>query len=371
MKRIPLCEPSLLGNEAKYLAECVETGLVSSIGPFVYRFEEEFAKRVGRKHAVACSSGTAALHVALLCAGVRPGSEVAVSDFTFIASINAIRYCGGEPLLVDSERDSWNMDTTVLFDYMVQRADLGFAVPPVVELVHILGNAANVEPLMELQRQYEFTIVEDAAEALGATISGETQVGTFGDIGCFSFNGNKIITAGGGGMIVCDSDEIATRARHLTTQARLPGRGYRHDALGFNYRLTNIAAAVGLAQLEQLDHFLSEKRRIAARYRQNLEDSPQVRFPVTSATSNSSNWLVSVLCENFMEREKALDRLNAAGIEARPVWLPASEQVPYQNCRRIGNDIASEIGARGISLPSSVTLSNSDIDRVCDVLIAQ
>jgi dTDP-4-amino-4,6-dideoxygalactose transaminase len=370
MRRIPLCEPVLGGNEARYLADCVESGFVSSVGPFVTRFEEEFALRIGRRFAVACSSGTAALHVALLCAGVEHDSEVAVSDFTFVASVNAIRYCGGRPLLVDSEPSSWNMDTAALFDHVTARATRGEQVPPVVEVVHILGNPADTEPLLELRSRFGVAIVEDAAEALGATVPGGAQVGTLGEIGCFSFNGNKVITAGGGGMIVCDDPEIAQRARHLTTQARLPGRGYRHDAVGFNYRLTNLAAAVGLAQLEQLDAFLSEKRRIAARYRSNLESHPDIVFPEPPSGADGSNWLISVSCRDGDMRDHTLDRLDAAGIDARPVWFPISEQAPFTTCRRVGGTRASELGRRGLSLPSSVNLMDAEVDRVCEVLVS-
>jgi dTDP-4-amino-4,6-dideoxygalactose transaminase len=368
MRRIPLCEPVLAGNETRYLAECVESGYVSSVGPFVTRFEEAFALRIGRRFAVACSSGTAALHVALLCAGVENDSEVAVSDFTFVASVNAIRYCGGRPLLVDSEPSSWNMDTAALLEHVTVRVNRGEPAPQVVEVVHILGNPADMEPLLELRSRFGVAIVEDAAEALGATLRGGAQVGTLGEIGCFSFNGNKVITAGGGGMIVCDDPGIAQRARHLTTQARLPGRGYRHDAVGFNYRLTNLAAAVGLAQLEQLDAFLGEKRRISARYRRNLSGLSDFVFPEPHCEANSSNWLVSLLCTNAGTRDRALDRLEAAGIDSRPVWFPVSEQLPFTGCPRVGGTKASDIGSRGLSLPSSVNLTDDDVDRVCEVL---
>ena len=267
---IPLLEPHLGGNEADYLAECVRTNQVSSVGPFVERFEREFAAAVGARHAIACASGTAALHVALQLAGAGPGRTVAVSTFTFVASVNAVRYTGADPLLVDSEPGTWNLHAQLLHDEVVRRARLGRPIPDVVEVVHVLGHPADLEPVLALRDRFGIRVVEDAAESLGASyVAGPLagrQVGTIGDLGCFSFNGNKTITTGGGGMIVTGDAALAARARHLSTQARLPGLGYVHDTVGYNYRLTNVAAALGLAQLEQLPRFLAAKRSLAGRY---------------------------------------------------------------------------------------------------------
>ena len=367
--KIPLSTPTLLGNERAYLNECIDSGFVSSVGPFVTRFEEAFAQRVGRRYAVACSSGTAALHVALCVAGVSLDDVVAVSDLTFIASANAIAYCGATPLLVDSEPTSWNLDSQGLYDHLSASARRGDPLPKAIEVVHLLGVPADLEPIQAIRQEFGITIIEDAAEALGATLSDGSQVGSVGDFGCFSFNGNKIITSGGGGMIVCDDERLASRARHLTTQARLPGGAYQHDEIGFNYRLTNVEAAVGLAQLEQLDVFLDARRKVAESYRQRLAVDERFSFPEPTRGARPSGWLTSFRCESEAARNYVLARLNDAGIESRPIWLPMSEQTPYASCPRVGRGVATEIASTGISVPSSSNLTESEISRVCEEIL--
>lgn len=371
---IPLAVPRLGGNEARYVQECLDTEMVSSVGPFVTRFEREFAAFVGVRHAVACASGTAALHVALRLAGAEPGGVVPVSDFTFVASANAIRYCGAQPLLVDSEPDTWNMNTELLHDEITRRARIGRALPSVIEVVHVLGHPALMEPLLDLRVRYGIRIVEDAAEALGASwLSGELagcHVGTAGDLGCFSFNGNKVMTTGGGGMITTNDAGLAARARHLVTQAKLPGHGYVHDEVGYNYRLTNIAAAVGVAQLEQLPGFLAAKRRIAARYRDGLGGLP-VMLPPHANWVEPSWWLYSVLvASGAASPEAVVERMAHNGIQTRPLWRPLHCQPPYASTPRVGGGIAELIWQRGLSLPCSVGLTDADQDRVIDALRA-
>lgn len=366
--RIPLSEPCLAGNEGRYLQECIETGYVSSVGPFVERFEREFAAWIGAPHAVAVSSGTAALHIALLVAGVKPGDLVAVSMLTFIASVNAVVYAGGVPVLVDSETETWNADGARLYDWVASRARKGAPLPVAVEAVHVLGHPAQLEPFLALREEFGIMLIEDAAESLGAEadISGRCRkVGTVGNIGCFSFNGNKVITSGGGGMIVCDDPEVAHRARHLSTQAKMPGRAYQHDAIGFNYRLTNIAAAVGLAQLEQLDGFLEKKRNIALQYDESLE-TVAVELPPRVHWARSSSWLYSILLESPERARSLLGALNEASIDARPLWISAASQKPYRRAETIGFEVAADLSARGISLPSSVALRSTQQDRVIE-----
>lgn len=368
---IPLAIPTLAGNEATYLQECVDTNFVSSVGPFVERFEREFAAHVGSRHAVACSTGTAALHVALRLTGAAPGRLVAVSDFTFIASANAAAYTGADILLVDAEPATWNMDTERLHDEVTRRADRGHQIPDVIEVVHVLGHPASMEPLLALRDRFGTLIVEDAAEALGATYVGGDldgrHVGTIGDLGCFSFNGNKIITAGGGGMIVTEDPELADHARHLTTQAKVDGREYLHDEVGYNYRLTNTAAALGVAQLEQLPEFLRRKREIAATYRHAFSDLPVVPSPHADWAAPSF-WLSSVLLDNGRARPAALDALSTDDIGARPLWPPLHLQQPYADTDRIGGKVAKEIHERGISLPSSTGLTAWEQREVIDSL---
>jgi dTDP-4-amino-4,6-dideoxygalactose transaminase len=371
---IPLAVPRLGGNEARYVQECLDTEMVSSVGPFVTRFEREFAAFVGVRHAVACASGTAALHVALRLAGAEPGGVVPVSDFTFVASANAIRYCGAQPLLVDSEPDTWNMNTELLHDEITRRARIGRALPAVIEVVHVLGHPALMEPLLDLRVRYGIRIVEDAAESLGASwLAGELagcQVGTAGDLGCFSVNGNKVMTTGGGGMITTNDAGLAARARHLVTQAKLPGNGYVHDEVGYNYRLTNIAAALGVAQLEQLPGFLAAKRRIAAGYRDGLGGLPVMLPPHTSWVA-SSWWLYSVLvATGAASPEAVVERMAHHGIQTRPLWRPLHCQPPYASTPRVGGSVAELIWQRGLSLPCSAGLTATDQDRVIDTLRA-
>jgi dTDP-4-amino-4,6-dideoxygalactose transaminase len=371
---IPLAEPQLGGNEARYLGECVRTGMVSSVGPFVERFERGFAAAVGARHAVACSSGTAALHVALRVAGARRGRTVAVSTFTFIASVNAVHYTGADPLLVDSETRTWNLDAELLHDDVVRRARLGQPLPDVVEVVHVLGHPADLSPLLELRDRFGIRLVEDAAESLGAAYTGGPadgrQVGTVGDLGCFSFNGNKTITTGGGGMVVTDDAELARRTRHLTTQAKLPGTGYLHDTVGYNYRLTNVAAALGVAQLEQLPRFLIAKRALAARYEQMLGGVPVTPAP-HARWASPSHWLYSVLLPGAEpDRDAVITALRDAGIGARPLWTPVHRQRPYAAAARLGGSVAEQLHRRGLSLPSSTGLSTADQGRTVSALAA-
>lgn len=368
---IPLAVPELSGNEREYMIQCLDDNFVSSVGPFVTRFEKEFAAYVGSKFAVACASGTAALHIALRLLDVTTTSRVALPTFTFIASANAAAYQGASCLLVDSERTTWNMDGERLHDELHRRASAGEPLPKVIEVVHVLGHPADLEPVMAAAETFDIPIIEDAAEALGAMYTkgpfGGRQVGTIGVIGCFSFNGNKVITTGGGGMLVTDNQFLAERAKHLTTQAKLSKRGYLHDEVGYNYRLTNVAAALGVAQLERLDEFLAAKRQHAAAYDAALAGLPISVAPRTS-WSESTFWLYSVLLDPGKHRDAVLDSLNRAGIAARPLWPPLHRQTPYAQSERVGGTVAEDIYRRGISLPSSVGLTSGERDRVVAAL---
>ena len=371
--RIPLCEPRLGGNARAYLDECLTSGFVSSVGPFVERFEQAFAARVGARFAVACSTGTAALHVACRLAGVGPGDEVFVSTLTFIASANPICYERGTPVLVDAEPETWNLDPALVIEELDRRARVGARQPRAVIAVHVLGRPAQLAALAAACRRHGVTLIEDAAEALGATYTDETagpagrHVGTLGALACFSFNGNKIITTGGGGMITTNDERLARRARHLTTQARLPGPDYRHDEVGYNYRLTNIAAALGLAQLEQLEEFLARKHAIAATYDAALGARPGFRVPTPVSWAHSSHWLYALEIDPTLagvDRRGLHEALRARGIETRPVWTPLHQLAPYAEAPRLGGSVADGIFARGLCLPSSVTLDAAAQARV-------
>ncbi|MEU6646105.1 aminotransferase class I/II-fold pyridoxal phosphate-dependent enzyme [Saccharomonospora sp. NPDC046836] len=365
---IPLAAPDLSGNEARYLRECIESGYVSA-GPFVERFENAMASTLGVDHAVGCASGTAALHVALRLMGAGPGRLVAVSDFTFIASANAVRYTGADVLLVDSEPQTWNMDTELLHDEVVRRARTGQRLPDIVEVVHVLGHPAAMEPLIDLKNRFGIRIVEDAAESLGASWKTGEQVGTVGDIGCFSFNGNKMITTGNGGLIVTNDAAIAEQARHLINQAKVTSDEYVHDAVGYNYRLSNVSAAIGLAQWERLEEIRDAKVRIAGRYQRWLESAP-VRSQPHAEWANPSHWLYSLTVQSIPPTIESIISLGSEQeIQFRRLWPPLHQQGPYLSSETIGGAVAAGIYHRGISLPSSADLTIESQRKVCTALV--
>jgi aminotransferase in exopolysaccharide biosynthesis len=373
LERIGLAEPVLEGNVRAYLEECVATNFVSSVGPFVERFEREFAAVVGARHAVACASGTAAIHVALRLLGVEAHDEVFVSTLTFIASATPIRYERATPVFVDSEERTWNLDPQLVVDEITRRARAGRTLPRAVEIVHVLGQPAEIEPVIEVCERHGIAVLEDAAESLGATYASGRfagrHVGTIGRVGCYSFNGNKIITTGGGGMITTDDDALARRAKHLTTQARLPGIEYLHDDVGYNYRLTNVAAAMGLAQLEMLPSLLARKRQVAERYDAALRDLPGLSLPPRPAATHPSFWLYSIqLDPGVFDRDEVLGVMRARNIEARPIWVPLHRQPIFTDAPRLGGHVAERLFHRGISLPSSANLTPGAQQRVVDAL---
>ncbi len=374
--RIPLSEPSIGGNAAAYLQECLDTNFVSSVGPFVERFEREFAAAVGARHAVACASGTAALHLAFLVLDVGPGDDVLVADLTFVASINPIVYVGARPILVDAEPATYDMDASLVVAELDRRAAAGERQPAAIELVHLVGHPADIAPVLAAAERYGIPVVEDASEALGATwtkgpLAGR-QVGTLGRIAAFSFNGNKLITTGGGGMVVTDDEDLARRARHLSTQARLPGLAYDHDEVGYNYRLTNLAAALGVAQLEELDRLLGARRAIAARYDAAIATIHGVRPAPRAPWADPSFWLYAAALEtpDPARRDRILAGLADAGIEARPIWRPIHQTRRYADSARLGGAVADRIFDAALCLPSSSGLTETDQDRVTDALRA-
>ena len=371
---IPNAVPYLGGNEWAYIKECLDTNWVSSAGPFVDRFERAMADRVGAAHGVATASGTAALHVALLLAGVEPGDEVLVPALTFIASANAVRYCGAFPTLLDSEAESWGLDPAKTEEFLEKccerRAaglidrDTGRRVRAILP-VHLYGHPVDLDPLLELSRRFELPLVEDAAESLGARYKGRP-VGVDGLVGCLSFNGNKIVTSGGGGMIVTNDAELARRARHLTTQAREPGDEWVHRDLGFNYRLTSLHAALGLAQVEQLDAFVADKRATARAYDEALARLGGAT-PLGEAPWAFSNfWMYSVLLDPRRYGDiPRLVRLAAKdGIQLRPLWYPLHRQPALADCRAYRVEVADRLHAVGVSLPCSVGITEDERARV-------
>ena len=376
-KQIPLTEPHVAGNEEKYVAECLKTPFLSSAGPFLDRFESQFAEYVAGPYAVGCASGTAALHLALRLLNVGPGDEVWVTAMSFIASVNPIVYQGATPVFFDVEPQSWNMNPDLVAETLAARVRQRRPLPKALILVHNLGFPADAESIIGQCERHGVPVIEDAAESLGARWRGgrfsDRHTGTAGVFGCFSFNGNKIITSGGGGMLVASNKKHAERARHLATQARCPGNAYLHDAVGFNYRLGNIAAAVGLAQLEQLDGFLKKKQAIAERYQRAFRDMSAIGSPRAHDWAQPNHWLYTVMLEPgaYPSGPRGLAAaLARARIESRPTWVPLFRQPMFTDYPRVGGDVADAIAAQSLSLPSSVGLPPRDQDRVIRTIAA-
>ena len=372
---IPLCVPELRGNEWAYVKECLDTGWVSSVGPFVNQLETTVADYVGATHGIATSTGTAALHTALLAAGVKPDDEVLVSDLTFIAPAYAIRYANAWPVLIDAEPVYWQMDADRVIDFLETQCRwtdgkllnrvTGRRVSAIVP-VHILGHPVDLDPILEVANKYELAVVEDATESLGAEYRGR-KTGNLAQAGCFSFNGNKIITTGGGGMIVTNNSAWATKAKYLSTQAKDNPVEYVHKEIGFNYRLTNVQAAIGCAQMEHLSEFIEIKRSIAAAYTQAFADVPGVTMMPEAPWARSICWLNTALIdeEEYGEDSRALmKRLARRGIQARPLWEPLHRSQALMGMQTVGGEIADDLNRRALSLPSSVGMTPNQIQEV-------
>ena len=339
------------------------------MGPQVDAFEEEFAELVGAPYALAVSSGTAALHLALRLTGVGPGDEVLVSSFTFCASANPVVYLGGTPAFVDSERESWNLDPEVLEEELSFRQESG-SLPKALVLVHLYGQTADLDRISEICGRWNLPLLEDAAEALGATYRGRPP-GTRGMAGIFSFNGNKIITTSGGGMLVSHDEGFIRAARKLATQARDPAPHYQHSEIGYNYRLSNLLAAVGRGQLRVLEERVEARRRNFRLYAEALADLPGLEFQPEAPWGRHSRWLTCLTMdpkEFGATREDVRLALEAENIEARPVWKPLHLQPVFSGCRFAGDGVAEEIFDQGLCLPSGSNLSEADLERVVSVV---
>jgi len=369
--RIYLSPPHLSGLEEAFLKEALDSGWIAPLGPQVEAFEKEFAEVVGAPYALALSSGTAAIHLALLAAGVEPGDEVVVSTLTFAASAFPVLYIGARPIFVDSERRSWNMDPHLLAEFLERRAKVG-RLPKAVILVHLYGQSADIDPIQELCEAYGVALIEDAAEALGSTYKGRSP-GTLGVAGIYSFNGNKIITTSGGGMLVSSDAELIAHARKLATQAREPVPWYEHAEVGYNYRLSNLLAAVGRAQLRTLEDRVQARRRIFERYVAGLSDLPGLTFQPEAPWGRHTRWLTVITLdpEAFGRTPEEVRRaLEEQGIETRPVWKPMHLQPVFREAETVGGEVAEELFARGLCLPSGSSLSLEDQDRVIEAIRA-
>ena len=361
--RIPLSVPDLRGREADYLAQCVTDNWVSSAGPFVTEMERRVAALAGRKAGVACVNGSAALQVALSAAGVGSGDYVIVPDWTFAATVNAVVHAGGVPVFADIQATDWTIDPASVDDAIAAH---GSKVKAVVA-VDVLGNLPDPGPLKDLADRHGLTLLEDAAGAIGASRDG-VPAGGIGDGAIFSFNGNKLVTAGGGGMFVTDDEALASRFRHLTTQARV-GSDYRHDMAGFNYRMTNVNAAVGLAQMERLDEMLAAKARIAHRYEQAVSGRNDITFMPVSRPSESSYWLSNIVVADEPSMRSLVAHLDAARIDARPFWCSLSVQEPYKAYPAMPVPVSTAMTDRVVTLPCSSHLTDQEQDRVLEALV--
>ena len=366
--RLYLSPPHIGPDELALVTEAFETNWVAPVGPHVDAFEAEFAAYVGARHAVALSSGTAALHLALRDLGVGPGDEVLVSDLTFCASVNPILYEGATPVFVDSERASWNLDPNLVEDALRARADGGKQVAALVP-VHLYGQTADMDALTEICDKYGVPIIEDAAEALGAHYKGRAP-GTFGRAGIFSFNGNKIITTSGGGMLVTDRAETAAHAKKMATQARDDAPHYQHTEIGFNYRLSNLLAGVGRGQLRLLEDRVAARRRIFEMYRAALAELPGVAFMPEAEWGLHTRWLTCLTIdpEAFgASREDVRLALEAENVEARPVWKPMHMQPVYASYEALGGEVSRDIFEHGLCLPSGSAMTDADVARVTEI----
>ena len=364
----PLHRPRFAGREWDYLKECLDSSYVSSVGPFVTRFERAIAEIAGTEHAVAVVNGTAALHVALLLAGVKAGDEVLAPALTFVATANAISYCGATPHFVDSELATLGIDPHALGDYLRDIAErrgealvnrrTGRRIAAIVPM-HTFGHPVDMDRLNALADELDLAVVEDATESLGSRYKGRP-AGSLSPLAAFSFNGNKIVTTGGGGAITTDDAALAQRAKHLTTTAKLPHAwAFIHDAVGFNYRMPNINAALGCAQLEQLDAFLAAKRKLTERYRRALRGVVGVSFVDEPSFARSNYWLNALLldAEHVGERDEFLRQCNEDGLLCRPVWTLMHRLPIYADCPRMPMPVAESVEARLVNLPSGPGLA--------------
>lgn len=367
--KIYLSAPFAGERERDAILAAYNSGWIAPAGPDLERFEKYVAQLSDTAHAVALSSGTAALHLAMVHLGIGPEDTVLCSTLTFAASANAIAYTGAQPVFIDSQPESYNMCPKRLKEALETMSAEGRK-PKAVQVVHLFGHSADMDAIVSLCEQYEVPLIEDAAEALGATYRGK-KVGSFGCCGAFSFNGNKIATSSGGGMLVSDDAELIAHARKLATQAREPDLGYLHTEVGYNYRLSNLLAALGLAQVEQLDSFIARHREHKRVYKEQLAALPGISFMPDPDWGEGNHWLTVIAVDPALApctRDQVIEALAQDNIEARPIWRPMHEQPVYRTNRCFGGEVASALFRSGICLPSGTGMSPAERQRVIDVI---
>ena len=394
--RIPLCTPNLQGNEEKYVVDCIRSNWITSAGSYIELFEESVMDFAGSKYGVSVASGTAGLHLALQAVGVEAGDYVFVPNITFVASCNAVAYLGAEPILVDICPQTWQMNEQLIVDFLEKNTILedgvcihkttGRRISAIMP-VHTLGNMCQMQPIMAISKKYNLMVVEDAAEALGATqflapfeaykksarYGGTYHAGTIGHIGVLSFNGNKMITTGGGGMVLTENEGFAQNVRRLSRQAKTDNFEYSHSEIGYNYPLLNILAAVGLAQMEQLDTFLARKKEINAFYREKFKDNKNVNFQVVRKNTKANNWLFTAI---FKEKEDVIDILTEKQIQVRPFWQPMNQQQMFKkniylksiDKQGVIRDFSNEIYQNTLSLPCGTQITNQNLQEIVNLV---
>lgn len=359
-KEIYLDAPNVGRLEKKYLDKAIDTGYVSTIGPYVPEFEEKFAKYIGVKKAVSTQSGTAALHIALHELKIGPGSEVIIPALTFIATVNPVMYVGATPVFADVDIKTWNINPREIEKNITEKTK---AIIP----VHLYGNPCNMDEILEIAKRRNIYVIEDATESLGALYNAE-HTGTFGDFGCFSFNGNKVLTTGGGGMVVGDNRERLEHIKFLVNQARDASNGYYHPEVGFNYRMTNLEAALGLAQMERLNEFLRKKAEFYTIYKEEFNGLDSISFQEEGEKSKSSWWLICVTFDKKIDITRLQKELKNKGVPTRRIFMPLTEFPPYQNYKKGNYENSYQIYKKGLCLPASILNSKEDIYYTCKIL---
>lgn len=361
---IPLCIPNISGNEWKYVKDCLDTSWVSSVGSYVDKFENDFANYVNAKKAIVTMNGTAALELALRTLGIGKGDEVIVSSLTFISPVNTIKYVGAEPVFVDICRDTWVMDVDKIEELITPKTK---AILP----VHIYGHPVDMDKIMELAKKYNLYVVEDATESLGSLYKGKA-AGTIGHIGCYSFNGNKLITTGAGGMLVTNDEKLGKRSKYLSTQTKtvLENGAFYHEEIGYNFRMPNLLAAMGCAQLENIENYIEAKKDNAKLYYNLLKDVRGITLPTEKEGITNVNWLYSVVVEDdyYLTRDELIFKLKENGVQSRPFFMAVHEMPPYRECNHGDMSITNELVEKGLNLPSSVGLLDEEIEEICRII---
>lgn len=371
---ILLSGPNISGNEWKYVKECLDTAWVSSVGSYVSQFETMVAEYAGARYGVATSSGTTALHISLILSDVQTDDYVIAPNVTFIATLNSIKYVGAKPVLMDVDPNTWQMDLDLLEEFLATDTEIrngyctlkkdGKRIKAIMP-VHVLGNICDMDRLVEIANRFQLIMIEDSTEALGSYYKGK-HAGSFGKFGCFSFNGNKIITCGGGGVIVTDDEALASKAKHLTTQAKADRFEYYHDEIGYNYRLTNVAAAIGVGQMEQLPDFIKRKHEIRDFYMENLGGLGDIGFQKVSADVNPNWWLFTI---KSSKQKELLDALNAQKMQSRPFWIPMNQLPMFKEDLYIQkNNHSDYIYQNCLSIPCSTNITDEELQSICKVI---